>query len=301
MAEHLGSHADIMGFERRCPARPPVWFDAGMRAIGRFVDGFDGNAAVYARHLGTGREMIVGEVDRPFPTGSAAKVLVLLAFAERVAAGDIDPTARVGMTASYRDARPGSGVLRHLAPGLEPTLHDLATLMMIVSDNVATDLLLDALGGPAPVNAAVQRLGGGDARVTAPTVWSLPPAQFGMASPRGLASAWEVLDRPGPIADLCKTITWRHQHREGFARLVPFSPDLPDFGLPSPLKLWSKAGSYPSVSCEGGLFESDHARWVLVVMADGVKDWGNGAAAAGPTLRARVSKAVFDAWNGSEG
>ncbi len=34
----------------------------------------------------------------------------------------------------------------------------------------------------------------------------------------------------------------------------------------------------------------------LAVMADEVADWGNGSAAAGPTLRAEVSRAVFDAW-----
>lgn len=50
------------------------------------------------------------------------------------------------------------------------------------------------------------------------------------------------------------------------------------------------------MSCEAGLFETDHASWVLAVMADDVSDWGNGPAAAGPTLRAEVSRAVFDQW-----
>jgi len=59
--------------------------------------------------------------------------------------------------------------------------------------------------------------------------------------------------------------------------------------------MWSKAGSYPAVSCEGGLFETDDATWVLAVMAQDVADWGSGSAAAGPTLRAEVSRAVFGA------
>ena len=77
---------------------------------------------------------------------------------------------------------------------------------------------------------------------------------------------------------------------------MPFAPDLPDFGRPSPLRLWSKAGSYPSVSCEAGLFETDRSRWVLAVMADEVRDRRNGSAGAGPTLRAEVSEVVDDAW-----
>ena len=35
-----------------------------------------------------------------------------------------------------------------------------------------------------------------------------------------------------------------------------------------------------------------------LVMADEVADWGSGSAAAGPTLRAEVSRAVYDAWGG---
>jgi len=261
------------------------------------VSRVDGQAAVYARRLDRAEEIVVGPVDEPFPTGSAAKQLVLLAFAAAVDAGEVDPGRRITVTEAYRDARPGSGVLRFLDAGLSPTLQDCATLMMIVSDNVATDVVLDALGGPDAVNAAVAALGVGDARVTSPTVWALPPAQFGLASPRGLASAWEPLAAGTPVAARCRGIVWRNQHREGFARHVPFSPDLPDFGLPSPLALHSKAGSYPTVSCEAGLFETGSARWVLAVMARDLTDWGNGSTAAGPTLRAEVARAVFDRWS----
>ena len=265
-------------------------------AIEKLIEAVDGVAAVYARQLGREETIVVGAVDEPFPTGSAVKFAVLLAFASAVADGSVDPAATVRVEASYRDARQGSGVLRYLSAGLQPTLHDCATLMMIVSDNVATDLLLDALGGPDVVNDRVSRLGCRDVEVTSPSVWVMPPRQFGMASPRGLAEAWTLLSVAGPIADLCRPITWRHQSREGFARLVPFNPDLPDFDIPSPLGLWAKAGSYPSVSCEAGLFESGSSSWVLSVMVKDLADWGNGSANAGPTLRAAVSKAVFDAW-----
>jgi len=267
-----------------------------VQAIDDLVEDFDGHAAVCARHLDTGEQLIVGDADRRFPAGSAAKVLVLLAYADGVARDVVDPTRRIEVDAAYRDDRPGSGVLRFLAAGLAPTLHDCATLMMIVSDNVATDLLLDALGGPDPVNEAARRMAIADVDITSPTVWAVPPAQFGTATPLGLAAVWAVLAQQGPVAALAKEITWRHQHREGFGRLVPFSPDLPDFGIPSPVRLWSKSGSYPTVSCEAGLFETDSAQWVLAVMAEDVADWGNGAAAAGPTLRAEVSRLVYEAW-----
>ena len=267
-----------------------------MEEVVSLVDRFGGRAAVYARRLDTTDVVRVGEVERWFPTGSAAKLFVLLTFAEQVTNGALDPSARVEITTTYRDARGGSGVLRHLGAGLAPTLHDCATLMMIVSDNVATDLLLDALGGPEVVNATLARLRVGGVELTSPTVWVLPPGQFGVATPTGLAEAWAPQAQDTPAAALCRAITWRHQQREGFGRYVPFSPDAVDFGLPTRLRLWSKSGSYPSVSCEAGLFETDHARWVLSVMADDVEDRRNGSAGAGPTLRAEVARAVHGAW-----
>ena len=268
-----------------------------MLAIESLVEGIEGLAAVYARRLDGDETVVVGGVDDAFPTGSAAKLAVLLAFAHGVDDGSVDGIARVELRAAYRDARKGSGVLRYLSDGLAPTLQDCASLMMIVSDNVATDLLLDALGGPDAVNEVVTRLGIDGLEVVSPTVWVMPPRQFGMATPRALAEAWTQLSQPGPVADLCRSITWRHQSREGFARLVPFNPDLPDFGLTSELGLWAKAGSYPSVSCEAGLFETAASSWILAVMARDLADWGNGSTNAGPTLRAQVSKALFDAWH----
>ena len=53
----------------------------------------------------------------------------------------------------------GSGILRDFGPGLQPTLRDLATMMVIVSDNSATNLLLDRVGGPQQVNATMRDLG----------------------------------------------------------------------------------------------------------------------------------------------
>jgi beta-lactamase class A len=47
----------------------------------------------------------------------------------------------------------GSGVLRYLADDLEPTLDDLAWLIIIVSDNTATAMLVEMLDGPSKINA----------------------------------------------------------------------------------------------------------------------------------------------------
>ena len=69
----------------------------------------------------------------------------LLCFAEQIASGELDPHSRVALTED--DVVPGSGVMRFADPGLQPSLSFLAYLMMTVSDNTTTNMLMDALGG----------------------------------------------------------------------------------------------------------------------------------------------------------
>lgn len=261
--------------------------------------GFPGRVSVWGRHLGSG-EGVALHPGRIVATGSAAKVLVLVTYAEQVARGILDPTRRVEV--HEEDMRLGSGVLRLCAPGLQPTLEDLAYLMVAVSDNVATDLLLAAVGGRGVVNDLVRSLGVGDAEVASDTVWVIPPKQFGLASPRGLASVYSVLAAPEAAgyppeaAERCLAVLARHAQLNGFARHLAYSPYAGDVGMASPLMIWSKGGSYPSVQCEAGLFEAGSSRWVLAVMCDEVTDWRAGAAGAASTLIADVARQVHDGW-----
>ena len=50
------------------------------------------------------------------------------------------------------DRRPGSGILQFHDPGLQPTVRDLITDMIVTSDNMAADLLIAKLGGVAAIN-----------------------------------------------------------------------------------------------------------------------------------------------------
>lgn len=117
-----------------------------LRTVIGSVAGAGVEIGVYARHFATGREITVN-ADTRFPTASTVKVPILFALYREAAAGRIDLSRRVALEARHRVA--GSGVLQDLDPGLEPTLHDLATLMITVSDNQATDMLYALLGGDA--------------------------------------------------------------------------------------------------------------------------------------------------------
>ena len=117
---------------------------------------FPGAVALAARNLTTGEEILV-DGHAPYPTASTYKVPVLIELFRRIDAGDM----ALSDTLPFREAalRLGSGVLRDMTVGQAFTLHDLAMLMTIVSDNSATRLLLDHLGGHAAINTTTKALG----------------------------------------------------------------------------------------------------------------------------------------------
>ncbi len=117
--------------------------------------GLDGTVGLAVHDLvsGTTLAMAEGEV---FPAASTFKVPLLYALLRLAGAGEIDLAERVTVGAHQRV--PGSGVLQDLDPGIAPTIRDLAVLMTVVSDNLATDLLLD-LVGTGRLRAELDRLG----------------------------------------------------------------------------------------------------------------------------------------------
>jgi len=81
--------------------------------------------------------------DETFPTASLIKVPILVTVYDLYAAGRLSPDDR--LTVLGIDKVPGSGILQHLHDGLVITVADAAWLMATISDNTATNLLLDRI------------------------------------------------------------------------------------------------------------------------------------------------------------
>ena len=112
------------------------------RELEALVRDYRGVAGISVRHLGTGESISI-RGDETFPSASLIKVGVLVALLDEARKGTLRLDERVSMIA--RDRVGGSGVLYHMASGLEPSLEDLAWLMITISDNTATNLILDKI------------------------------------------------------------------------------------------------------------------------------------------------------------
>jgi len=123
--------------------------------IGEAEEGFEGVLGVAVKHLGTGEEASL-RGDELFPTASVFKVPVIVELFRQVEAGRLSLEERIALRDI--DKVPGSGILKELTEGLEVSVRDLASLMMILSDNTATDLIVESVGMDN-VNSTLRELG----------------------------------------------------------------------------------------------------------------------------------------------
>ena len=130
--------------------------------IASVVDGVEGRMGVAVRDIESGEEVGIG-ADDLYPMASVCKTPILVEAYRQAEAGLIDLGMRVELTPETRVA--GSGLLNFCDEGLKPTLRDLLLLMIVVSDNAATDLVLRAIGGPSRVTGTMASLGLGSIRM----------------------------------------------------------------------------------------------------------------------------------------
>ena len=125
------------------------------------VTGFAGKATLYAKNLDTGAVYTLAG-DEPVRTASTIKLPIMIeVFAE---AAEDKLKFSEGITLPAEEKVSGSGILQDLSDNDIMTVHDLVTLMITLSDNTATNLILNRIGGNA-VNARMAGLGLKNTRV----------------------------------------------------------------------------------------------------------------------------------------
>jgi len=131
--------------------KPAPKLDDQVKAL---VASFKGKVTLYAKNLDTG-ETYALNADERVRTASTIKIAVMIEAFARVNEGKAKWTDEVVLTKEKKVS--GSGILSELSDGLHLTLRDAVNLMMMLSDNTATNLVLDVLTTDA-VNARMESL-----------------------------------------------------------------------------------------------------------------------------------------------
>src|SRR6476469_8833536 len=127
------------------PAAAPKPIDLLKQKLEQISSGVSADWGIYIKSLDTGEEIAIN-ADKVMDTMSAIKIPLLVDVYRQVDAGKINTADRFAMKTA--DKRFGTGVLRTLDAGLNLSFRDALELMIIQSDNSATDMAFARVGGP---------------------------------------------------------------------------------------------------------------------------------------------------------
>ncbi|MEV4488629.1 serine hydrolase [Micromonospora coxensis] len=250
--------------------------------------GLTGSLHVVPVDAPAGQEVAL-DADRRTVIASVFKILLVLEFTRQVAAGQLDPTERVLVTAG--DRLGGWGVAG-CADDVEVSLRDLAYFAMSVSDNTAADLLLRRVGADVlPMLAAELELGRTRIRGGPRDLVELMLADVGARTEADFARIFPTLpeeriramrvfdpDRTSSSTarDLTRLLTLIWRDRAGPAVACAGVRELMSrqlvrtrlaSGFPPGVRVVSKTGTLPGLYLDAGVAEyPDGARYAMAVL-----------------------------------
>jgi beta-lactamase class A len=217
---------------------------------------FSGTVGVAARNLRTGEEVHLGS-DVVLPTASVIKLPILVELHLRAEAGTVDLRRRLSLT--REDLRGGSGVLKELEPGLDLTVRDAARLMIVLSDNTATNLVLDCLGGTDGVNRTMDSLGLDTIRLWNRIDFEVigdDVRRLGESSPRHMCQLVTMLAEGrvgGHVDATVEEVLSAQQYLDQVPRYLEVTPYAADLGETSVITVACKTGFFTGTRVDAGI------------------------------------------------
>ncbi len=258
-----------------------------------------GQAAIYARHLKTGASVAVN-ADTPVPTASVIKLAIMVTAFDLAHAGKLSLEEKLALTKENQVS--GSGILGALTPGLQITLGDAIVLMIQLSDNTATNMVIDRLS-VAAVDQKLTAMGEKNTwlykKVMKPAEGPMPSDQpkFGL----GKTTAREMADVMASIercdigdAALCKRmieILKGQQNRDAIPRYIEFADT-----SERPSMIANKTGSLDAVRNDVALVYTAGGPIVISAFTWDNQDRSWTPDNQGALLIGRMAQAILQAW-----
>ena len=275
--------------------------------VAAIVKGFRGQMGVAAIDLRTGSTVEVGAELR-FPTASTIKTAVMVEAWQQVADGRLTMEATVPLEARHKVG--GAGVLRGLTDGLALSVADLVHLMMVLSDNTATNMLIEKVG-TGRVNAGLERHGLREIKLFRPTFRDgrpdvLPELEreygLGMTTPRDMARLMALIAEGKAVNGAASEAMLATLRRQQDRAMIPRAIDGDGIQVGNKTgtdeeKQAGTDGRKRHVRGDAAIVTGPNLSYVIAIHARHVEDmrWSvdNDALVTG----ARISKAIFDGFS----
>jgi beta-lactamase class A len=284
-------------------------------SVGALVRDFHGIMGIAVLDLSSGlssglsteqrREVVGVNADSPFPTASTIKTAVMVEAYEQAAAGELSMDTVLTLRAA--DKVGGSGVLRDMHDGLGLTVRDAVQLMITLSDNTATNLLVDRLG-VARIDARLDAYGLKRTRIFRATFRDgrpevLPELErefgLGMTTPREMALLLGRIAEGQAVtqaasSEMLATLR-RQQDRAMIPRLLPEDAEVGNKTGTDSEKQAGPAGVKGQVRADAAIVTGPNGlRYVIAIYARQVEDQRWTIENDALTTGARVSRLVYD-------
>jgi beta-lactamase class A len=222
--------ASVASFAQQSSTSPLARLESNIQRIVRSENATWG---IYIKCLESGEEIAIN-ADRQMDTMSVIKIPLMVEAFRQIEAGKFSLTDRVTLTDEAK--RPGTGTIQWLDSGVQLTIKDLLTMMIIVSDNTATDLIYGKVGGPEPVTKLMAEWGLNSIRATTTAngwfkaLRAAPSAEvfyreaktpFGLSSPRDMGKLLERISRGEAISKNASEMMLAMMRRQVYSSRLP--------------------------------------------------------------------------------
>ncbi|MBE0660794.1 MAG: serine hydrolase [Bryobacteraceae bacterium] len=255
---------------------------------------------LFAKNLDTGAEF-GWRADERVRTASTIKLPILCALYEKAARGEVKWDEM--LVVREADKVSGSGVLHEFSGGARLAVRDVSNLMIVVSDNTATNLILDRISADA-VNLYMDKLGlrqtrsmrkvrGDGTELKQASGWSKAGLmeenrRFGLGSstPREMVQLIEMLAAGKVVSaaasrEILATLE-RQQYKDGIGRRL------------GGFRVASKSGALDALRSDVGLVTTPKGRIAMAITVDGMKDTDYSEDNAGLLAIAALARQIVD-------
>lgn len=240
------------------------------RRLEQRLAAFKGKVFCFAKNLDTG-ETFGYNPDAKVRTASTIKVPIMVEVFAQVAEGKLDWNEK--LTVVRRHEYEDGGVLFELTPGTQITVRDAVRLMIVVSDNIATNLLLDRITTDAVNNRLAQMGfnhirslrkigGGGESTFRQSNLEENQKYGIGVATPREMVRLLEALERGAVVSPEASremlAIMKRQQYREGIGRRL------------RGVEIANKPGALDHLRSDIGIVYTKHGRIAMAITVEDI-------------------------------
>jgi len=232
--------------------------------------GFQGKAWIYAKNLDTGKDYAL-RADEQTRTASTIKLAIMAETFHQVAQGKLKWDDGIELTKEKKQG--GSGILFEFSDGTKIDLQTALHLMIVVSDNTATNLVLDEVGtdnvntfmdslGLTDIKSMRKIGGGNESKAFADPRNKL--FGLGRSSPRQMVRLIEMMDNGELVSKEASAemiaILKRQQYKDGIGR-----------GVPDTIPVASKSGALDRFRADVGIIYTRRGRIAMEIVLDDMR------------------------------